>query len=75
LKNHTRRNVDSSGATPSNVSKEFKDQLMQALLQVEFPVLKILVEVVRVYFTISNFMFVIDYETWTLTQISDTTWN
>jgi hypothetical protein len=60
LKNHTRRNVDSSGATPSNVSKEFKDQLMQALLQVEFPVLKILVEVVRVYFTISNFVFVID---------------
>ncbi|CAK8563851.1 unnamed protein product [Lathyrus sativus] len=48
LKNHTRRNVDSSGATPSNVSKEFKDLLMQALLQVEFPVLKILVEVFRV---------------------------
>ncbi|CAJ2650143.1 importin beta-like SAD2 homolog [Trifolium pratense] len=48
LKNHTRRNVDSSGATPSNVSKEFKDQLMQALLQVEFPILKILVEVFRI---------------------------
>jgi hypothetical protein len=47
---------------------------MQALLQVEFPILKILVEVVRVYFIISNFVFVIDYETWTLTQISDTTW-
>ncbi|XP_004508096.1 uncharacterized protein [Cicer arietinum] len=48
LKNLTRRNVDTSGATPSNVSKEFKDQLVQTLLQVEFPVLKILVEVFRI---------------------------
>ncbi|KAJ1418695.1 Importin-beta, N-terminal domain [Sesbania bispinosa] len=47
LKNLTRRNIDSNGATPSNVSNEFKEQLMQALLQVELPVLKILVEVFR----------------------------
>ncbi|CAJ1940740.1 unnamed protein product [Sphenostylis stenocarpa] len=47
LKNLTRRNVTSSGDKPSNVSKEFKEQLIQALLQVELPVLKILVEVFR----------------------------
>ncbi|KAK7348003.1 hypothetical protein VNO80_22551 [Phaseolus coccineus] len=47
LKNLTRRNVNSSGEKPSNVSKEFKEQLMQVLLQVEFSVLKILVEVLR----------------------------
>ncbi|KAK7264768.1 hypothetical protein RJT34_32378 [Clitoria ternatea] len=47
LKNLTRRNVDNSGVTPSNVSKEFKEQLMHALLQVELSVLKILVEVFR----------------------------
>jgi len=46
LKNLTRRNVSSSGEKPSNVSKEFKEQLMQVLLQVELSVLKILVEVV-----------------------------
>ncbi|KAK7363423.1 hypothetical protein VNO77_05566 [Canavalia gladiata] len=47
LKNLTRRNIDSTGASPSNVSKEFKEQLIQALLQVELSVLKILVEVFR----------------------------
>ncbi|TKY54298.1 intracellular protein transport [Spatholobus suberectus] len=47
LKNLTRRNVDSTGVAPSNVSKEFKEQLLQALLQVELSVLKILVEVFR----------------------------
>ncbi|XP_057416907.1 importin beta-like SAD2 homolog isoform X2 [Lotus japonicus] len=47
LKNLTRRSIDTSGATPSNVSNELKEQLLQALLQVEFPVLKILVEVFR----------------------------
>ncbi|MED6120292.1 hypothetical protein PIB30_019443 [Stylosanthes scabra] len=48
LKNLTRRNIDSSsGSTISGVSKEFKEQLMQALLQAEFNVLKILVEVFR----------------------------
>ncbi|RDX78950.1 Importin beta-like SAD2-like protein [Mucuna pruriens] len=47
LKNLTRRNVDINGVAPSNVSKEFKEQLMQALLQVDLSVLKILVEVFR----------------------------
>ncbi|XP_027330151.1 importin beta-like SAD2 isoform X2 [Abrus precatorius] len=47
LKNFTRRKVDSNGTSPSNVSKEFKEQLMHALLQVELSVLKILVEVFR----------------------------
>ncbi|XP_020226880.1 importin beta-like SAD2 [Cajanus cajan] len=48
LKNLTRRNVDSTtGVAPSNVSNEFKEQLLQALLQVELSVLKILVEVFR----------------------------
>ncbi|KAI4344725.1 hypothetical protein L6164_011919 [Bauhinia variegata] len=46
LKNFTRRNVESDTAS-SKVSKEFKDQLMQALLQVEPSVLRILVEVFR----------------------------
>ncbi|RYR20510.1 hypothetical protein Ahy_B03g065670 isoform B [Arachis hypogaea] len=46
LKNFTRRNMDSSSAaTISSVGKEFKEQLMQALLQAEFHILKILVEV------------------------------
>lgn len=45
LKNFTRRNLE--GDNPqSNVSKEFKDQLLQALLQVEPEILKVLVEVV-----------------------------
>ncbi|CBI22815.3 unnamed protein product, partial [Vitis vinifera] len=43
LKNFTRRNVD--GSSPfSKISKEFKNQLMRALLQVEPAVLKIFVE-------------------------------
>ncbi|KAJ7955304.1 Importin beta-like SAD2-like protein [Quillaja saponaria] len=46
LKNFTRRNIESE-STSSKVSKEFKDQLMRALLQVEPSVLKILVEVFR----------------------------
>lgn len=47
LKNFTRRNVD--GSSPfSKISKEFKNQLMRALLQVEPAVLKILVEAFRV---------------------------
>ena len=45
LKNFTRRNVDANG-TSSKVSKEFRDALMRALLQVELVVLKVLVEVV-----------------------------
>ncbi|XP_028786891.1 importin beta-like SAD2 homolog isoform X2 [Neltuma alba] len=47
LKNFTRRNIESDRAS-SKVSKEFKGQLIQALLQVEPSVLKILVEVFRV---------------------------
>ncbi|KAF7836882.1 importin beta-like SAD2-like protein isoform X1 [Senna tora] len=46
LKNFTRRNIESDSAS-SKVSKEFKDQLIQALLQVEPSVLRILVEVFR----------------------------
>ncbi|XP_019464240.1 PREDICTED: importin beta-like SAD2 homolog isoform X1 [Lupinus angustifolius] len=46
LKNLTRRTIDKAD-TPSNVSKEFKEQLLQALLRAEFPILKILVEVFR----------------------------
>lgn len=45
LKNFTRRNID-GGGPDSKVSKEFKDQLLLALLQVEPAVLKVLVEVV-----------------------------
>ncbi|KAJ6324749.1 hypothetical protein OIU76_011944 [Salix suchowensis] len=38
LKNFTRRNIDSENPnSKSNVSKEFKDQLMQSLLKVEPP--------------------------------------
>lgn len=47
LKNFTRRNVDDDGAPHSKISKEFKDQLLRALLQVEPAVLKVLIEVVR----------------------------
>ncbi|XP_031396138.1 importin beta-like SAD2 homolog isoform X3 [Punica granatum] len=47
LKNFTRRNLD--GENPqSNVSKEFKDQLLRALLQVEPEILKVLIEVFRI---------------------------
>ncbi|KAJ6312263.1 hypothetical protein OIU77_013910 [Salix suchowensis] len=49
LKNFTRRNIDSENPnSKSNVSKEFKDQLMQSLLKVEPPVLKVLVETFRI---------------------------
>ncbi|XP_056168481.1 importin beta-like SAD2 homolog isoform X2 [Syzygium oleosum] len=45
LKNYIRRNI---GENPSlEVGKEFKDQLMQALLQVEPEILKVLVEVFK----------------------------
>uniref|UniRef100_A0A5B7BY10 Importin N-terminal domain-containing protein n=1 Tax=Davidia involucrata TaxID=16924 RepID=A0A5B7BY10_DAVIN len=47
LKNFTRRNMDANG-THSKVSKEFRDALMRALLQVEPVVLKVLVEAFRV---------------------------
>ncbi|KAF3456470.1 hypothetical protein FNV43_RR01120 [Rhamnella rubrinervis] len=47
LKNFTRRNID-GGSPHSKVSKEFKDQLLLALLQVEPAVLKVLVEVFRI---------------------------
>ncbi|KAA8527975.1 hypothetical protein F0562_035156 [Nyssa sinensis] len=47
LKNFTRRNIDANG-THSKVSKEFRDALMCALLQVEPAVLKVLVEAFRV---------------------------
>ncbi|XP_028120477.1 importin beta-like SAD2 homolog [Camellia sinensis] len=43
LKNFTRRNIPSS-----KVSKEFRDALLRALLQVDSAVLKVLVEVFRV---------------------------
>lgn len=45
LKNFTRRNTDAT-CTNSSTSKEFRDQLMRALLQVEPPVLKVLIEAV-----------------------------
>ncbi|KAJ0034879.1 hypothetical protein Pint_24242 [Pistacia integerrima] len=47
LKNFTRRNIESN-VSFSNISKEFKDQLMQALLQAEPTVLKVLIEAFRV---------------------------
>ncbi|KAL5849056.1 hypothetical protein ACOSQ4_007069 [Xanthoceras sorbifolium] len=47
LKNFTRRNVESDVAS-SNISKEFKDHLMRALLQAEPAVLKVLLEAFRV---------------------------
>ncbi|XP_022844600.1 uncharacterized protein LOC111367768 isoform X2 [Olea europaea var. sylvestris] len=46
LKNFTRRNTDAN-CTNSSTSKEFRDQLMRALLQVEPPVLKVLIEAFR----------------------------
>lgn len=50
LKNFTRRNVDCENPnSKSNVSKEFKDQLLRALLQAEQSVVKILVEVVCIF--------------------------
>ena len=47
LKNFTRRNIESENAS-FQVTNEFKDQLIQALLRVQPSVLKILVEVVRI---------------------------
>ncbi|XP_059632005.1 importin beta-like SAD2 homolog [Cornus florida] len=47
LKNFTRRNVNADGVH-SKVSKEFRDALMRALLQVEPAILKVLVEAFRV---------------------------
>ncbi|KAH9766422.1 Importin N-terminal domain-containing protein [Citrus sinensis] len=47
LKNLTRRNIDSN-ASCTNISKEFKDQLMRVLLQAEPSVLKVLLEAFRV---------------------------
>lgn len=50
LKNFTRRSINDDGTLSSKVSKEFKDQLMRALLQVEPAVLKVLVEAVCLLF-------------------------
>ena len=48
LKNFTRRNIDgSNGGQGSKVSKEFKDQLLRALLLAEPAVLKVLIEAVQ----------------------------
>ncbi|KAH9684060.1 Importin N-terminal domain-containing protein [Citrus sinensis] len=47
LKNLTRRNIDGN-ASCTNISKEFKDQLMRVLLQAEPSVLKVLLEAFRV---------------------------
>ncbi|KAF5464846.1 hypothetical protein F2P56_014895 [Juglans regia] len=47
LKNFTRRSINEDGTLSSKVSKEFKDQLMRALLQVEPAVLKVLIEAFR----------------------------
>lgn len=46
LKNFTRRSINEDSTLSSKVSKEFKDQLMRALLQVEPAVLKVLIEAV-----------------------------
>lgn len=64
LKNFTKRNID--GGSPrksSKVGKELKNQLFLALLQVQPPVLKVLVEAVcsmfsRLQFAIALFYFV-----------------
>lgn len=45
LKNLIRRNVYSESQT-SSFSKEFKERLLESLLRVELPVLRILVEAV-----------------------------
>lgn len=58
LKNFTRRSINDDGTSSSKASKEFKDQLMRALLQVEPAVLKVLVEVVCLFLSChSNFPF------------------
>ncbi|TVU23430.1 hypothetical protein EJB05_25796 [Eragrostis curvula] len=46
LKNYTRRNLEGS-LSSSGVYKEFRDQLAQALLQVEPAILRVLIEVFR----------------------------
>lgn len=46
LKNLTRRNIDEDGGPHWKVGKEFKDQLLYTLLQVEPAVLKVLIEAV-----------------------------
>lgn len=51
LKNFTRQSINDDGAL-SKVSKEFKEHLLQALLQVEPVVLKVLVEAVCIFFYI-----------------------
>lgn len=48
LKNFTRKSTGTEG-TISEVSKEFKDQLLLALLQAEPAVLKVLLELVGVF--------------------------
>ncbi|KAJ4721925.1 importin beta-like SAD2-like [Melia azedarach] len=47
LKNLTRRNIDGN-VLCSNIAKEFKNQLMKALLQAEHAILKVLLEAFRV---------------------------
>ncbi|KAI9195873.1 hypothetical protein LWI28_018945 [Acer negundo] len=47
LKNFTRRNVDGD-VSSSNINKEFKDQLLRALLEAEPAILKVLLEAFRV---------------------------
>ncbi|XP_044500110.1 importin beta-like SAD2 homolog isoform X2 [Mangifera indica] len=51
LKNFTRRNIESN-VSFSNISKEFKDQLMQALLEAEPAVLKVLIEAFRIIISV-----------------------
>lgn len=53
LKNFTRRNTGSEGII-SEVSKEFKDQLLRALLQAEPALLKVLLELVCVKTSLSS---------------------
>ena len=48
LKNFTRRNLESS-LSSSELYKEFRDQLAQALLRVEPAILRVLIEVVSLY--------------------------
>ena len=48
LKTFTRRNLESS-LSSSELNKEFRDQLAQALLRVEPAILRVLIEVVSLY--------------------------
>lgn len=52
LKNFTRRNLETRLCS-SEVYKEFRDQLAQALLRVEPAILRVLIEVVSPYTLIS----------------------